>query len=153
MAVSVGGRIGRSLGLVNAIGNEVKRCTLKPVHSLVAQYDPFHEKSIETRKFMFHLSAAKCLKTNSTCNLNTRIVCDRSDPFITINLESGDKIVLKSANLDALDLLKLYNKHVSSLAQVEKTAAQLEEEEKQRRKEKKKRLNEKMTARKIKRRM
>lgn len=36
--------------------------------------------------------------------------------FLHFFLDSGEKVVFKCDNLDTLDILRLYNKHISSLA-------------------------------------
>ncbi|CAG5101755.1 Similar to MRPL53: 39S ribosomal protein L53 [Cotesia congregata] len=104
MSLPFTGRISRSGGLVAAISNQVKKMTLKPTKKITVQFDPFHEKARPIREFLFNISAAKVTKTNLSCILKTNIV------------SNGEKVLFKCENLDTLDILTLYNKHITSLA-------------------------------------
>ncbi|XP_074110814.1 mitochondrial ribosomal protein L53 isoform X1 [Cotesia typhae] len=68
------------------------------------------------KEFLFNISAAKVTKTNLSCILKTNIVCDRSEPTVTCDLANGEKVLFKCENLDTLDIVTLYNKHITSLA-------------------------------------
>ncbi|KYQ52778.1 hypothetical protein ALC60_08067, partial [Trachymyrmex zeteki] len=91
------------------------------------------------RDFLFYVSAPKIRATNPQCSLKTEVVCDRSKPTVTFSLQSGKKIVLKTALLTSLNILQLYNKHITSLippdpAELEaKKALQEEKRKKQKR--------------------
>ncbi|XP_024879097.1 uncharacterized protein LOC112459285, partial [Temnothorax curvispinosus] len=67
------------------------------------------------RDFLFYISAPRIRATNPQCSLKTEVVCDRSEPVITFSLQSGEKVVLKTALLTSLNVLELYNKHITSL--------------------------------------
>ncbi|XP_074110816.1 mitochondrial ribosomal protein L53 isoform X2 [Cotesia typhae] len=116
MSLPFTGRISRSGGLVAAISKQVKMMTLKPTKKITVQFDPFHEKAQPIREFLFNISAAKVTKTNLSCILKTNIVCDRSEPTVTCDLANGEKVLFKCENLDTLDIVTLYNKHITSLA-------------------------------------
>ncbi|KAG7198080.1 hypothetical protein KM043_018248 [Ampulex compressa] len=115
MSIPFSGTRTRSKGIISAIAKQLRILNLKPVKRVVVQFDPFHEQAKETRDFLFHISGAKIAATNPNCIIKTNILCDRSEPTITFNLESGDKVLVKSTNLSSLNILEIYNKHVTSL--------------------------------------
>uniref|UniRef100_A0A023FA81 Large ribosomal subunit protein mL53 n=1 Tax=Triatoma infestans TaxID=30076 RepID=A0A023FA81_TRIIF len=115
MSIPFSGTVKLSGGLSAAIYKQVKSVTLKPVKRIVFKFDPFHEKTEQTRYFMFHISTPSVLKTNLNCKIKTQIICDRCDPSINFTLANGEEIEFKSANLNALEMLTLFNKHISVL--------------------------------------
>ncbi|XP_043476655.1 uncharacterized protein LOC122507804 [Leptopilina heterotoma] len=115
MSIIFSGRNSRSAGLISAIAKQLKAINFQPAKKVTVQFDPFHEGSDSARKFLNYISAPRYKKTNPKCLFKTTIVCDQSEPTITIDLESGEKVVMKSSNLSELELLTLYNKHVTSL--------------------------------------
>ncbi|XP_063993085.1 large ribosomal subunit protein mL53 [Diachasmimorpha longicaudata] len=116
MSVPFTGRIGGRGGPLAAISKQLKLMTLKPVKTITVQFDPFYEKIKETRQFLCYISGRKVQRTNLGCNVKTNIVGDRSEPLVTCDLTNGEKVLFKCQNLEALDILKLYNKHISPLA-------------------------------------
>ncbi|PNF25001.1 hypothetical protein B7P43_G07958 [Cryptotermes secundus] len=74
---------------------------------------------IQMQEFLFSLTGSKVLTTNISCKIKTNILCDRSQPSITFTLSNNEVIVFKSANLTNLELLQLYNKHITPLASTE----------------------------------
>ncbi|XP_015114290.1 39S ribosomal protein L53, mitochondrial [Diachasma alloeum] len=116
MSVPFTGRIGRGATALAAISKQLKMMSLKPVKTITVQFDPFYEKIKETRQFLHYISGPKILRTNLTCNLKTNIVGDRSEPTVTCDLTNGEKVLFKCKNLEAIDILKLYNKHITPLA-------------------------------------
>nr|BAN21006.1 mitochondrial ribosomal protein L53 [Riptortus pedestris] len=123
MSIPFAGALKRSGGVSEAISRQLKSVTLKPVKRVSFKFDPFHERVVETRYFMHYITAPKVLKTNLTCSFKTEIQCDRTDPSITFKLVNGEEIVFKSANLTALEMCKLFNKHISVLAPEETVVA------------------------------
>ncbi|EZA48201.1 hypothetical protein X777_14116 [Ooceraea biroi] len=67
------------------------------------------------RDFLSYMSSSKITATNPDCLVKTEIVGDRSEPTVTFSLHSGEKVVLKTTNLTSLNILELYNKHITSL--------------------------------------
>jgi len=100
------------------VGKEITKFSYQPVKKIVFKFDPFHEKVDSIRKFMFHSLSTDILQTNPGVNVKTDIVSDRSEPTVSIQLLTGKKIVLKTENLNALELLEVYNKYISSTAVV-----------------------------------
>lgn len=92
---------------------------LKPVSAVEVKFDPFEEHCKNVRDFMFYISRPKTLQTNTECKLKANIVCDRSKPTVTCNLDTGDTVVFKAENLSPLNILELFNKHISSLVPTE----------------------------------
>ncbi|XP_020279328.1 39S ribosomal protein L53, mitochondrial [Pseudomyrmex gracilis] len=115
MALPFSGILIRSPTLVDLASTQVKLINLKPVKRIIVRFDPFHENVTETRRFLTILTYPKVVKTNPYCVLKTDVVCDRSEPTITFNLQSDEKVILKTANLSCLNILELYNKHITSL--------------------------------------
>lgn len=118
MSIPFSGRLTRSAGAISAIAKQIKIMSLQPVSKLTVRFDPFAENVKMTRNLLHYISAPKVTKTNLSCVLKTDIVCDRSEPTVTCDLTNGEKILFKCANLNAIDILKLYNKHISTLAPV-----------------------------------
>ncbi|XP_033210104.1 uncharacterized protein LOC117168500 [Belonocnema kinseyi] len=115
MSVPFSGCKSRSNGLISAIIKQLKTINYKPAKKITVQFDPFHERATEMRKLMFYLTGPKYANTNPACLLKTNIVCDRSEPLVTVDLVSGEKVVMKCNNLTLVEVLQLYNKHVTSL--------------------------------------
>ncbi|XP_011176399.1 39S ribosomal protein L53, mitochondrial [Solenopsis invicta] len=115
MSIPFAGGLPRHSGVVAAIAKQLKRVSLKPVNKIDVRFDPFDKRTKPTRDFLFYMSAPKIRATNGLCSLKTEIVCDRSEPTITLSLQSGEKVVLKTALLTSLNILELYNKHITSL--------------------------------------
>ncbi|NP_001177976.1 39S ribosomal protein L53, mitochondrial [Nasonia vitripennis] len=113
MSISFSGCRSRSGGLISAIAKQIKLINLKPLVKITVRFDPFYEKVSETRKFLYHISGPKVTATNISCILKTEIVCDDSSPTVTYSFESGENIILKTSNLSTLELLKVFNRHIS----------------------------------------
>ncbi|XP_011697867.1 PREDICTED: 39S ribosomal protein L53, mitochondrial [Wasmannia auropunctata] len=138
MSIHFSGTLSRSGGLMSAIVKQLKRVNLKPINRINVHFDPFHDQVKETRDFLFYISAPRIRATNPECLLKTEVVCDRSEPTVTFSLQSGEKIILKTALLSSLNILELYNKHVTSLippdpAELEAKKALLEAKKKKKR--------------------
>ncbi|XP_076765534.1 mitochondrial ribosomal protein L53 [Xylocopa sonorina] len=115
MSIPFTGTHTRSHGVISAIIKQLKTINLKPVQSINIKFDPFHDKALEIRDFLFHITTPKIIATNPRCNVKLQIASDLSEPIVTFNLSSGDKIVCKSENLTSLNILELCNKHITSL--------------------------------------
>ncbi|XP_003400153.1 39S ribosomal protein L53, mitochondrial [Bombus terrestris] len=137
MSIPFNGTRTRSAGLISAIAKHLRNLTLKPVKSIDIKFDPFHDKGLEARDFLFQITTPKIIATNPRCTVKPCVVSNLSEPIITFNLLSGDKIVCKGANLTSLNILELYNKHITPLAPRESEAevedAQLKKKKKKKR--------------------
>ncbi|CAB0039706.1 unnamed protein product [Trichogramma brassicae] len=119
MSILFNGTRTRSAGLISALAKQIKLVNLQPLSKITVRFDPFHEQALETRSFLFHISGRRVAATNYDCSIKTEIACDRSDPTIVCNYQGSDeKLVFKSKNLTALELLREFNKNVSSRVEV-----------------------------------
>ncbi|XP_033337735.2 mitochondrial ribosomal protein L53 [Megalopta genalis] len=116
MSLPFSGVRSRSKGLISAIAKHLRSLTLKPVKSISVKFDAFNPNALETRDFFFHITTPKIIATNPRCIVKPEIVSDLSDPVVTFKLLSGDNVVVKSANLTSLNILELYNKHITPLS-------------------------------------
>ncbi|KAF5303578.1 hypothetical protein FQR65_LT08179 [Abscondita terminalis] len=123
MSIYYSGTFKRSGGLISAITKQLKLVNLKPVKKIQVQFDPFHPKAQTARDLLFYLSTTKVLATNFSCAIKTNVVCDRSDPFIKVELaESGESLTFLAENLTVLEILQEFNKRVSSLVKPEEVS-------------------------------
>ncbi|KAF2904761.1 hypothetical protein ILUMI_01412 [Ignelater luminosus] len=122
MSIYYSGTFKRSAGLISAIVKQLDLVNLKPVKKIQVQFDPFHPQAETVRDFLFHITGPKVAATNLKCAIKTNIVCDRSDPFIKVDLaESGNSVRLLATNLTVLEILQQFNKHISSLVKPDET--------------------------------
>jgi len=91
---------------------QLKTVNMKPVKKVHYKFDPFHPKPHSIMQVMFHLSAEKIQKSNPKCLWKTEVVCDRSEPTITLELNEGDTLMFKTANLQLLEILSTLNGYV-----------------------------------------
>ncbi|CAL7950238.1 unnamed protein product [Xylocopa violacea] len=139
MSIPFNGTRTRSCGVISAIIKHLKTVTLKPLKSIEIKFDPFHDKALQTRDFFFHITTPKIVATNPRCNIKPQIASDLSEPVITFNLLSGDKIVCKGGNLTSLNILELCNKHITPLA-LKESESELESDELIKKKRSKRRI-------------
>lgn len=115
MALAFNGSRTRSLGKLSAIIKQVKLANLKPLRQITVSFNPFQDQVEETRNFIYYISRPKTLYTNPLCRVKTVIDCNQdSEPLIVCNFENNDKLTIKGRNLNTVDLLKVFNKHVTS---------------------------------------
>ncbi|XP_046383896.1 39S ribosomal protein L53, mitochondrial [Ischnura elegans] len=119
MSVPFSGTLSRSAGLVSAITKQLKNVNLKPVKQISVAFDPFHHNAASIRDFLFYIASPKVLQTNPNCRLKTAIQCTREEPIVSFALGNGETVKFKSENLTTLEILQLYNKHITPLAPVE----------------------------------
>ncbi|XP_053986630.1 39S ribosomal protein L53, mitochondrial [Hylaeus volcanicus] len=115
MSIAFSGTRTRSSGLISAIAKQLKTLSLKPVQSIHVKFDPFLDHAVEVRHFLFQITTPKIIATNPKCIVKPVVTSDSSDSTITMKLVSGDSVIFKAKNLSALDMLQLYNKHITSL--------------------------------------
>ncbi|XP_066583684.1 large ribosomal subunit protein mL53 [Prorops nasuta] len=125
MSIPFSGCKTRSKGVISAIAKQLRKLNLKPVSQITVSFDPFDASCESARKFLTHVTTRKVVSTNPIVALKTQILCDRSEPIISINLESGKNITFKSENLTVLEILTLCNKHISSLVPIDPAREEL----------------------------
>ncbi|XP_071440688.1 large ribosomal subunit protein mL53 [Hetaerina americana] len=123
MSVPFSGTLRRSAGLLSAITKQLKNVNLKPVNQITVTFDPFHHNASSIRDFLFFLASPKVLQTNHNCRLKTSIQCNRAEPTVSFSLGNGETVQFKGEHLTALEILQLYNKHITPLAPVEEKSS------------------------------
>ncbi|XP_076639543.1 large ribosomal subunit protein mL53-like [Colletes latitarsis] len=121
MSLPFNGARSRSKGVISAIAKQLRTLSLKPVKSIYIKFDPFHENALQIRNFFFQITTPKIIATNAHCIVKPQIVSDQSEPTVTMKLISGDSVILKSAHLSCLNMLELYNKHITPLVDTKST--------------------------------
>lgn len=137
MSIPRTGTVKRSVGVMAAIIKHLNRVNLTPLKRIDFRFDPFHKQVKPIRDFQFFISAPRICATNPNCLMKTEVVCDRSEPTVTFSLQSGDKVILKTRLLTCLNILELYNKHISSLVPPDPAVLQAQKELEEKRKKKK----------------
>ncbi|KZC11541.1 PREDICTED: 39S ribosomal protein L53, mitochondrial [Dufourea novaeangliae] len=141
MSIPFSGTRSRSKGVISAIAKHLRKLSLKPVKSISIKFDPFGDNALQTRDFFFHITTPKIIATNPRCSVKPQIVSDLSEPLVTFKLLSGDSVVIKSTNLTSLNILELYNKHITPLSPPDpETESEIPAEEKKKKKRGKLRL-------------
>lgn len=97
----------------------IKSLNLKPVSKIHFQFDPFRKEIRSLRDLMVFLSYPKVRNTNGKCVYKTDVLSDRSDPRISIKLQTGHKLVFNTKNLSTLEILFHINKFVLPLVKEE----------------------------------
>ncbi|XP_068217342.1 large ribosomal subunit protein mL53 [Palaemon carinicauda] len=113
----------RSPGLTGAIAHQTKLLNLKPAKRIVFTFDPFGENITSIRNVLFQMNIPAVQETNPKCIVKTNIVCNRANPTVDVTLQTGHKLLFNTQNLEALEILKLFNKLVSSQFKPEEVAA------------------------------
>lgn len=103
---------------------QVKKVNMKPVKKVHYKLDPFHPKPHSILNVMTHLSNEKIQKSNPKCLWKTEMVSDRSEPTIKIELNEGDSLLFKTANLRAVEILEIMNNYVLPRVVAETKAAE-----------------------------
>ncbi|XP_015523557.2 39S ribosomal protein L53, mitochondrial [Neodiprion lecontei] len=125
MSIPLSGTVKRSAGVYSALSKQLRGVNLKPVKKISISFDPFGNKTGPTRSLMYYLTGPKIANTNPNCRVKAQVLCDRSEPSVTFNLNSGENIIFKTSNLTVLELLQLFNKYISSQAPVEEPVVEL----------------------------
>ncbi|KAL0116636.1 hypothetical protein PUN28_009936 [Cardiocondyla obscurior] len=134
MSIPFSGIIGR---LTSPLTQQLKLINLTPVKRIDIRFNPYDDQCNPTRYFLYYVNAEKVRLTNPQCSVKTVIASDRSEPTVTFSLLSGEKVIFKTARLSILNILELYNKHITSLIPPDPAKLQAEKElEEEKRKKK-----------------
>jgi len=68
---------------------------------------------------MYYMSSPPVRETNPKCTFKTEIANDRSEPTILVKLDDTKSVLFKAGNLTVLEVLQLWNKHITPLAATE----------------------------------
>jgi len=91
---------------------QLQKVNMKPVKKVHYRFDPFHPKPHSIMRVMTHLSAERIQKSNVKCLWKVETVTDRSEPTLKIELNEGDSLLFKTANLQDLEILTMMNDYV-----------------------------------------
>ncbi|KAL1506672.1 hypothetical protein ABEB36_005995 [Hypothenemus hampei] len=119
MSIYYSGSLTRSAGVLSAIQKQLKVVNLKPVKRIKVKFDPFHQSAVVAREFLFHINTPYVQDTNLNCIIKPDVVCDRSEPEIKVDLLESGSIKFLANNLTVLEILQLFNKHISSTVKEE----------------------------------
>lgn len=81
--------------------------SLKNVKRLEVKFDPFHPNAGNVREFYQGVTYKKALKTNPELITKANIVCDRSDPLVTVQFADNHKLVINSKYLESNHIIDL----------------------------------------------
>ncbi|XP_037079303.1 zinc transporter 1-like [Pollicipes pollicipes] len=95
--------------------NDIGHVTLQP---------EFSAARVGTEDLMYYMSSASVRETNPKCAFKTEIANDRSEPTILVKLDSTKSVLFKADNLTVLEVLKLWNQHITPLAAAADDAGQ-----------------------------
>ncbi|KAM9165568.1 large ribosomal subunit protein mL53 [Pangshura tecta] len=82
---------------------------LKHVKSVMVRFCPFQTNVEATRIFLQHLNSKKARASNSNCVVTTDVRHDGSEPLVDIMFADGDRLIMKGANLTAVEMLSAFN--------------------------------------------
>lgn len=88
----------------------VRALDLKSVKSIDISIDPFHQGNYSIRKFWHSLPSPKTRVTNPALKVSTEVRNDRQPPFFVATLDDGKKLLFKTENMPAMDLIMRFNK-------------------------------------------
>jgi len=120
LGVTRWGSIKRSGGLISAILKQARHTNYGAASKLTFAFDPFFEhpsavKQIRTAQWFMNTDKLKM--TNPKVVIRTEVASDRSEPTLSVEMNDGSRILLKTENLSALEIMTLFNEHVSAKAE------------------------------------
>ncbi|XP_056374569.1 39S ribosomal protein L53, mitochondrial [Hyla sarda] len=78
---------------------------LKSVKNISVRMCPFRHNVQSTREFLETINAKKIRTTNTNCEINVDVRHDNSEPIVDIRFGDGERLVFKSENLTAKEML------------------------------------------------
>jgi len=91
---------------------QLVKVNMKPVKRVHYQFDPFHAQVDSIRRVIYHFSCERIQKSNPKCVFKTEVVCNRSEPTMKIELDEGNSLLFKTANLTAEEIITMVNDYV-----------------------------------------
>lgn len=81
--------------------------TLKDIKRVDIKFNPFHPNSGNVREFYHAITDRKALRSNPECVTKSHIVCDTSDPLVTVKFNDNHKLVINGKYLESNHFVKL----------------------------------------------
>ncbi|NXG11200.1 RM53 protein, partial [Sakesphorus luctuosus] len=81
------------------------RVGLRPVKSIAVRFCPFEPNVESTRVFLQCIYHKKIQATNRNCEVTADVRHDGSEPLVDVMFADGDRLVMKGANLTAIEML------------------------------------------------
>eukprot|EP00088_Acartia_fossae_P003373 TRINITY_DN11418_c0_g1_i11.p2 TRINITY_DN11418_c0_g1~~TRINITY_DN11418_c0_g1_i11.p2 ORF type:complete len:181 (-),score=41.22 TRINITY_DN11418_c0_g1_i11:1957-2499(-) len=118
------GRKGRMITNHETFLLETRKINLQPVKKATFCFDPIREDFQSIRNFLYFFNRPKVLDTNIKIVIKTDIVDDRREPMITLDLDDGRTLEIKTGNLTELDILRVMNYYVLPLVKEEQKSTE-----------------------------
>ncbi|NWH66051.1 RM53 protein, partial [Geococcyx californianus] len=78
---------------------------LRPVKRIVVRFCPFEPNVESTRKFLGCIHDKKIQTTNRNCEVTADVRHDGSEPLVDVTFVDGERLIMKGANLTAVEML------------------------------------------------
>ncbi|KAG8570552.1 hypothetical protein GDO81_011318 [Engystomops pustulosus] len=96
---------------------------LKSVKSISVRMCPFQQNMQSTREFLETINSKKIRTTNTNCEINVDVRHDNSEPMVDVLFGDGERLVIKSENVTAQEMLLKLSSMCSSKDQQAKDSA------------------------------
>lgn len=80
---------------------ELAHFSLANIKKLEVKFDPFHANAGNIREFYQGATSRKALRTNLECITRSQVVCDNSDPLVTVQFKDNHKLVLNGKYMES----------------------------------------------------
>lgn len=87
--------------------SQVVGFSLKNIRRIEVKFNPFHENAANIREFYQGVTQKRRSKTNPECIFRAQVVCDNSDPLVTIQFRDNHKLVLNTKHIESGDIVKV----------------------------------------------
>jgi len=122
--IPASGRIGRFLAFEEKTLLEFRKLNVQPIKKATFTFDPMLENYHSIRNVMYFFNKPKVLEGNVKIIVKTDIVDDRRDPSISLDLNDGRTLEIKTGNLDELEIIRVINYYLMPLITEEKAATE-----------------------------
>ncbi|XP_077349057.1 large ribosomal subunit protein mL53 [Lithobates pipiens] len=78
---------------------------LKSVKSIAVRFCPFEPNVRATREFLEAINSKKIRGTNSNCEITVDARHDKSEPLVDVHFVDGERLLIKSGNVTAKEML------------------------------------------------
>lgn len=87
--------------------NQFAGFDLKHIKKIDVKFNPFHPNAANVREFYQGIAERKSIRSNTECTINAKVVCDKSDPLVTVQFADEHKLVINSKYLHSDHIIKL----------------------------------------------